>query len=178
MANKMMGIIRRTYRYLNVKNFVPLYKSLVRSHLDYCVTTWAPYKKHQIDAIEKVQRRATKQIPEMNNLSYSQRLQKLELPSLSYRRFRADMIETFKIVTGIYDKETSINLNMNQNQQLRGHKFKLAKERFNTTQRKHFFRNRIVSDWNSLPPEVIDSSSLNMFKNRLDKYWSAYKYQL
>ena len=116
----------------------------------------------------------------MKNLTYSKRLKKLNLPSLSHRRSRADMIETFKIVTGIYDKRTSIDLNMNQNQQLRvrGHKFKLTKQRFNRFLIKSFFRNRILNDRNSLPPSVINSTSLNIFKNKLDRHQTAYKYQL
>jgi plasmid maintenance system killer protein len=53
--------------------------------------------KH-IDMIENVQKRATKQIPGMKNLSYEERLRKLELPTLSYRRLRGDMIEVYKII--------------------------------------------------------------------------------
>ena len=43
--------------------FLPLYKSMVRSHLDYANSVWAPYKKGIIDQIESAQKRATKQIP-------------------------------------------------------------------------------------------------------------------
>ena len=38
--------------------------------------------------------------------------------------------------------------------------------------RKHFFSNRVVDLWNSLPEYVISANSVNSFKNRLDKYWS------
>ena len=52
--------------------------------------------KHK-DEIENVQRRATKQLPGMSNLSYPERLQKLKLPTLAYRRICGDMIELSKI---------------------------------------------------------------------------------
>ena len=57
--------------------------------------------------IENVQKRATKQIPGMKNLSYEKRSRKLELPILSYRRLRGDMIEVYKIIQGYYDPEAS-----------------------------------------------------------------------
>jgi hypothetical protein len=45
-----------------------------------------------------VQKRATKQIPGFNNLSCHERLKKLKLPTMAYRRIRDDMIETYKII--------------------------------------------------------------------------------
>ena len=67
-------------------------------HLDSCSSVWAPYKIDQINQIERVQRWATKQIPELKGLTYAQRLTKLKLPTLLYRRLRGDLIETFKIL--------------------------------------------------------------------------------
>jgi hypothetical protein len=69
------------------------YKSLVRTHLDYASSVWAPFKAKHIEQIEWVQRRATKQIPGFRDMTYSERLRALKLPSLSYRRLRGDMIE-------------------------------------------------------------------------------------
>jgi hypothetical protein len=51
-----------------------------------------------VDKIESVQKRATKQTPGFNNLSYPERLKKLKLPTMAYRRIRGDMIETYKII--------------------------------------------------------------------------------
>ena len=83
--------------------FIPLYKCLIRSHFDYAVTVWDPYILKLIDDIESVQRRATALIPEIKKLSYPERLQKLGLPTLAYRRARGEMIEVFKIISNIYD---------------------------------------------------------------------------
>ena len=65
-ANSIFALLRRTFRNLNADIFLPLYKTLVRTHLDYASLVWAPYKKKYIDKIESMQKRATKQIPGFN----------------------------------------------------------------------------------------------------------------
>ena len=98
----MMAIIRRTFQHLNEETFIPLYKALVRTHLEYASSVWAPYKKGQIDRIEAVQRRATKQISGLCDLSYTERLRRLGLPTLSYRRLRGDMVQVFNVVRYVH----------------------------------------------------------------------------
>ena len=48
--------------------------------------------------LESIQRKATKLIPLLQSLPYSERLQNLNLPSLSYRRNHMDLIMTYKIL--------------------------------------------------------------------------------
>ena len=48
-------------------------------------------------SVKKVQRRATKLVREIKNLSYVDRLHNLNLPSLKYRRIRGDLIYTYKL---------------------------------------------------------------------------------
>ena len=67
-ANRALGFIARNFKYKNKELILPLYKSLVRPHLEYAVQFWSPYLRRDIDKIEKVQRRATKMIPEIRNL--------------------------------------------------------------------------------------------------------------
>ena len=101
-AYMMLRISKCNFRYLTIPTFILLYNSMVRSHLDYCSSVWAPYRKGDIEALEKVQKRATKIIPALKNLSYCERLKTCKLPTLHYRRIRGDMIEAYKIVSGIY----------------------------------------------------------------------------
>ena len=53
---------------------------MVRSQLDYCSSVSSPYKKGNIDTIEKVQKRATKVLPELKNKSYIERLKCVTYP--------------------------------------------------------------------------------------------------
>jgi spore maturation protein CgeB len=69
-ANVVMGVIRRTFTYLDEKMFMCLYCSLVRPHLEYASSVWSPMWRKEVEAIEKVQRRATKQIPGFKQLTY------------------------------------------------------------------------------------------------------------
>ena len=85
-ANSMFALLRKTFQFLDKNTFLPLYKTLVRTQLEYANSVWAPYRSKHIEAIENVQRRATKQLPGMKNLSYSERLKILKLPTLSFRR--------------------------------------------------------------------------------------------
>jgi len=75
---------------------------MVRSHLDYCSSVWAPYKERDIEALEKVQKKATKILVVLKRLPYCERLKAYQLPTLHYRCIRGDMIETYKITTGKY----------------------------------------------------------------------------
>jgi hypothetical protein len=149
---------------------------MVRTQLDYASSVWTPYKKKHIDMIDNVQKRATKQIPGMKNLSYEEHLRKLELPTLSYRQLRGDMIEVYKIIQGHYDPKASIIIKlMNDTEQrfsTRTNSNNVVYNRANTNIRKNYFSiYRIAKYWNKLPENIVNAPSINSFKNRLDKHW-------
>ena len=62
---------------------------------------WSTFLAGDIDALERVQHRATKLIPTISNLPYEQRLKILNPQSLYARRVRGDLIETYKILNGL-----------------------------------------------------------------------------
>ena len=105
-ARKSAGLLLRNITHKTPYILVPLFKSLVRPILEYANTVWSPYLRKHIDAIEKVQRNFTKRVFGMYEIEYCQRLEKLGLPSLEYRRVRGDLIETYKILQDIYDPRT------------------------------------------------------------------------
>ena len=168
-ANSMFAVVRRSYKYLDVVTFKLLYKSLVRSQLEYASSVWSPYKIKHIEAIENVQRRATKQIQGLSHLPYEERLKTIKLPTLTSRRLRGDMIETFKILTKVYDDDVSPNLCLHSSEQTtHGHKLKLQKQRCEGALRLNSFPLRITNVWNNLPQNVIEAPSVNSFKNNVE----------
>ena len=78
-----------------------LYTTLIRPHLDYACVVWNPYQSGDIRILEQVQRRATRVCSSLMHLSYHDRLEVLNLPSLMYRRRRMDMIMLYKILNGL-----------------------------------------------------------------------------
>ena len=166
----MFGLLRRIFQFMDKETFKPLYQSMVQVHLDYVSSVWAPYKKKDIKQLEQVQRRATKQIPGLSNMSYPERLNALDIPTLSYRRLRGDMIEVYKIIHEIYDPDAALSLPRSIGP-TRGHNLKLFQQRSTKDIRKHYFTNRVVKIWNSLPDNVVNATSVNSFKNQLDKFW-------
>ena len=170
-ANSMIGLIRRTYTYLDDRTFLLLYKALVRPHLEYCNQIWHPYLQKHIAALENVQRRATRMIPGNKNLNYQERLTKLKLPSLAYRRMRGDLIEIYKITTGKYDNSVSNSLFTFNNRTSRNHRLKLKIHRPYTNLRKNSFTLRSITTWNKLPESIVLSESTKIFESKLDKYF-------
>ena len=168
-----MGIIRRTFVHINMHNFSHLFKTMVRPHAEYLHSIYHPNYKKDINLMENIQRRATKLVPELKNLSYPERLKKLNLPTLVYRRLRGDMIEAFKILTGHYDEDTYPKLTLHEGRATRGHHLKLKVTRSNYNMRQHYFSNRIVKPWNSLPAWVVEAPSIYTFERRLDTFWSS-----
>ena len=96
-ASSKSAQILENFTYRSKHVLVPLFKTLVRPVLEYVNNAWNSSQRHNIDDIEAVQRRFTKHILEVKKLSYEDRLKKIHLPSLEYRRFRGDLIETYKI---------------------------------------------------------------------------------
>ena len=81
-AKCLLGLIKRNFKNLYEKTFILLYKSLVRSQLEYTSSVWFPYRKSLINEIESIQRRATKLIPNLKNLTYTERLKHLKLQKI------------------------------------------------------------------------------------------------
>ena len=135
-ANKVLGMIKRTITYKHLKIMLNLYKTLVRPHVEYCVSAWSPYYKKDKEFNEDLR----KMIKGMKGKSYEERLQRMNLWSLEERINRQDLIEAFKICKGL-SKIRSEDLFQfdNRGKGTRNHSFKLIKVRCTRDSRKHFF---------------------------------------
>ena len=113
------------------------------------------------------------------DLPYEERLKKLKLPSLAYRRMRGDMVEVYKYCHSLYQvdrKPFKLMSEVNEDSVTRDNCFKIYKEKCKHAVRPNFFGNRVANIWNSLPTSVVQAPSLNSFKNRPDKLWEQYMY--
>ena len=147
------------------ETIISLYKSLVRPHLEYCCQMWNPYYKKDIKLIKGVQRRATKLVTGMKELSYNDRLKQLGLQQLEGRRMRSDLIETFKIVNRKYNINPELFFQLDEGDR-RGHDHKLIKKRFRLNVTKYAFLNRVIDNWTLLSAKCVNCSTINTFKKQ------------
>ena len=171
-GNRVLGMIRRNFKFLHRDTVLRLYKQLVRPHLEYAVQAWNPCYSKDSDVLEKVQRRATRLIGTLNRVSYPERLRVLSLSTLKLRRQRGDLIQVFKIVHGYDCLSFDSFFKLSDCTRTRGHCFKLQSNLCRTNIRQHFFSQRIINEWNKLPESVVKAQSVNSFKNAIDKYYN------
>ena len=130
---------------------------------------WSPYLKKLSVTIERVQRRATRLISTLRDLSYTERLKKLDLPTLKSRRYRVDLIQVYKIINQINDVKFYNFFTPTKSGIMRNAKYKLYVEYSKTNIRKFWFSSRITPAWNALSLITKSGPNVNKFKNLLDR---------
>ena len=166
-ANSIVAWVDRSVICRSPEVMCNIYKTLIRPHLEYCVQLWSPPPRHGnwtlIMDLEAVQRRFTRLIEGFGLLQYEQRLSKLGLTTLLERRARGDLIETFKILSGISFYGNSL-FSVSRN---RGN---LLERTCKTKNQQDFFSRRVVKYWNKLPHFVKNSPSVDSFKANLQRH--------
>ena len=98
-ASRALGLIHRSISSKAPYVLLRPYKSLVRPHLEYCISAWAPHYVKDKVLLERVQHRFTRM--GMKHLPYHTRLAQLGLWTLEERRHRADLLEVFRMYKGL-----------------------------------------------------------------------------
>ena len=172
-ANKTLGVIKRSVGIVNKKVFSMLYKSLVRPILEYAVPVWCPYLVKDIHALECVQRRASRLAlnQRKGEMSHEDRCQLLNWPTLCERRTYLSLVECYKIVFSCYHLKFEDFFEFTMTKSTRAkHPYKLYVKPARLNCYKNSFFIRIVKHWNSLPRDIVEAESLQLFKSKLKLY--------
>ena len=116
--------------------------------------------------------RATKLIKERENLSYREGLKYLNLPTLLYRRLRGLMIKVYRLLSGINGPNIACQLVKPTNFVTRGHYLRFFKRHVHVDVSDYYFGTCIISNWDSLPHNVINVYLISVLDNRLDRFCS------
>jgi hypothetical protein len=167
IVHSRVCLIYKCFVSQNRSSLVKAYTTYVRPLVEYSTQVWSPYLIKDILKIESIQRRFTKRLRGLSDLSYKERLTVLGLDTLELRRLRSDLIFTYKIIFGLVDLKVSDFFTLRGCSSTRGHPYKIIPALSRVDARKHFFSLRIVGPWNSLPAHLINFSSLGAFRRSL-----------
>ena len=145
-ANCLLGLIRKSFENISIQTLPTLYKSLVRPTLEYGNPIWGPHYVLDQQAVEKIQRRATRMIRPLRDLPYHARLCQLNMPSLAYRRRRGVI---YQITQQLLKISFPAFFTPSLHASTRGHNYKLLKSHCRCRPRQSFFSVRSINDWNS-----------------------------
>ena len=140
-----------------------IYKTYIRPLMEYCGPLWNMGYIGDTRSLERVQKRWTKSVYGLGEMSYQNQLLTLDLFSFQGRLLRGDLILVWKI----FNHECSIfpeQVFIMDTSSTRGHDFKIFMPRFNLDTRKYFFSVRIIRPWNSLSRDTVSCTSLTSFK--------------
>ena len=112
-------------------------------------------------------------------LSYEERLRKIGLPTLEYRRLRSDLIQVYRLFSGIDRVSPTVFFSLFRDDEevisdrvvTRGNSRKIQKERYVRRLRKDSFAYRVVNPWNKLDNDVVLAPNINIFKSKLNIHY-------
>ena len=141
--------------------------------LDYAVCAWNPWHRKDKDLLESVQRRFTKMIKGISHLEYEERLKSLNLPTLEKRRTYLDLVQAFRLYRGLDCLDHPLFRmvkNVHSKNTRQAEQLNWITEKAQQDLRKNFFSQRVVHDWNNMPVNLKNMTSLSQFKTQLSHH--------
>ena len=172
-ASSMLGLIHRNLKTSSTKTKELAYKTLVRPHLEYASIVWSPWQQSLVKMIEKTQRRAARFV--LNDYSYNSSvtnmLSRLQWDSLELRRKKSRLCMFYKSIFDLVAFPICDYVLPSGILSTRGsHPFKIQPIFANKNSYKQSFLPSTIPIWNSLPDNVVESPSLQLFKLNLNNY--------
>ena len=180
-ARWKLGAFKKTFTSRSQRLWEMLWKAHIRPHLEHAIQAWSPYLKGDIKVLENVQRAVTKHMGGMKGMNYEKRLTELGWTTLEARRTRGDLIMTYQL----RNSNAAVNLNTwhwtNPLAEIDGPvgSVRAGDVRLNPPvkykckQRENFLTTRVAAPLRDLPKGIINSTSVNTFKNRYDEIWQV-----
>ena len=175
-GRKIASWVLSVFRDRSPTLMLTLYKTMIRSKLEYCCPVWNPVKISDIQALENIQRNFTRKINGCQGLNYWERLEKLKILSLQRRRERYSIIHIWKML----NNQAPNNINIQSYSTARqGIKIRLPP--FNTKAQtsvasdyENSFKINAARLWNLLPKQINTVTSINSFKAELGGFIEKY----
>ncbi len=143
----------------------------MRPHLEFSTPAWSPWLVSDIEALEKVQRKAVNMVTGIKGKTYTEKCLELDLDPLMVRRKIADLIQVYKY---IHNEDQMAANKLFVRVAARGRETRQSSDPLNLRVprtrlevRKHSFPVRVVQYWNDLDPEVKNMPTLHQFKQAI-----------
>ena len=170
-ASQAASWILSVFRQRDHHTMLTLYKSLVRSHLEYCCPLWNPHNQsNNIKCLENVQRTFTSKITGYKDMNYWDRIASLKLMSLQRRRERYIIIYMWKIKEGLVPNAIDINWHFNERSRIRAQVPSIPKSKSRLQVFDSSFSVIGPRLWNIIPATCTVSPTLESFKANLQGF--------
>jgi len=177
-ATRVLAQIARAFSYRDRSTFMRLYKSYVRPHLEFASPAWSPWLVRDMDALEKVQKKAVGMVGGLKGATYEEKLVELGLQSLSERRREADLLLIQKVMHGTCrvngEKWKNARNNGGPLTRAAADPTRLDQPRARLEIRSNYYTVRIPREWNELPQDLRETQSAARFKANLRRHTRAH----
>ena len=160
------------FRTRDTVTMITLYKSLVRSLLEYCCPLWNPRKVTDIQLLEGVQRTFTSKIRSVKHLNYWDRLRALKLMSLQRRRERYIILQMWKVLHNACPNDLDIKFHQSTRHGCQANLPRLNKS--STLRHQNLYDSSFAvlgpRLWNIIPSSLTQEPDFQQFKNSVTKF--------
>ena len=173
-AGKRLGLLRKVAPYINPEQRATIYKSMVRSRMEYASTVWMGAPSTSLALLDAIQKRALKIINLPKETLAGKQIQPLE-----QRR----QVGALTLLHRMYHKEAPVRLcqllpepyTHRRDTRSSGllNTAVLEPIRSNTKGHERSFLPSTVKLWNTLPQELVDIKDRQKFKSEVNAHLSA-----